>query len=77
MSMFRNEEDSDAPRRDAERLDAPEVFYVDDHKVRCDGGGGALGHPLVYYELGDEGRAECLYCDRLFILRGGPADPHR
>ncbi|WP_420871276.1 zinc-finger domain-containing protein [Marinicauda algicola] len=40
----------------------------------CDGGGGALGHPRVYYELGDEGFVECGYCDRRFVLEGGPAD---
>ncbi|MEO1016024.1 MAG: zinc-finger domain-containing protein [Pseudomonadota bacterium] len=54
--------------------DAPEVFYVDDHKVACDGGEGALGHPIVWYEMGDDGVVECGYCDRRFILAGGPAD---
>ncbi len=54
--------------------DAPEIVYVDDHQVSCDGGGGALGHPIVYYEVGANGFVECGYCDRRFILRGGPAD---
>ncbi len=45
----------------------PEVIYVEGHKVACNGGGGALGHPLVYIELGEDGTAECGYCDRKFV----------
>ena len=36
----------------------------------CDGGGGALGHPRVYLEMGDETFVECPYCDRRFVLQG-------
>ena len=32
-----------------------ETIYVDGHRVACDGGGGALGHPKVWYEMGDDG----------------------
>lgn len=46
----------------------PEVIYVDKRRVSCDGGGGALGHPVVWYAL-DDGEAECGYCDRKFIYR--------
>ncbi len=53
----------------------PEVIVVDSHRVSCDGGGGALGHPRVWYEMGHGGYVECGYCDRRFVLRGGPADP--
>ena len=52
----------------------PEVIYVDQRKVSCNGGGGALGHPIVWYEMGDDDCVECRYCDRRFILRGGKAD---
>lgn len=45
----------------------PEEIRVTGHRVACDGGGGALGHPLVYLELGAEGVAECGYCDRRFV----------
>ncbi|MEL6507159.1 MAG: zinc-finger domain-containing protein, partial [Pseudomonadota bacterium] len=38
----------------------PETIFVDSHRVSCDGGGGALGHPLVYYSL-DDGEAICGY----------------
>jgi uncharacterized Zn-finger protein len=44
----------------------PEVIYVKERRVACDGGGGALGHPLVWYAL-DDGEAECGYCDRKFV----------
>ena len=49
----------------------PEVIYVDSHRVACNGGGGALGHPVVWYSL-EDGVAVCGYCDRKFIY-----DPER
>jgi uncharacterized Zn-finger protein len=56
-------------------VEAPEIIEVDDTRVACDGGGGALGHPLVYLEMGDETFVECPYCDRKFVLRAG-VTPH-
>jgi uncharacterized Zn-finger protein len=55
----------------ADNVPAPEVIEVDSTRVSCDGSGGALGHPRVYLEMGDEGRVECPYCDRLFLLKPG------
>jgi len=49
----------------------PEVFTVDSTRVACDGSGGALGHPRVYLEMGDENFVDCGYCDRRFVLREG------
>lgn len=46
--------------------DPPEIIYVADRRVCCDGGGGALGHPKVYYSL-EDGQVECGYCGRRFI----------
>ncbi|MCA3693376.1 zinc-finger domain-containing protein [Aquidulcibacter sp.] len=46
-----------------------ETIYVDGHRIACDGGGGALGHPKVWYEMGDEGQVECLYCGRLYVQK--------
>jgi uncharacterized Zn-finger protein len=46
----------------------PEAVTVDDTHVACDGGGGALGHPKVYMQIGDEDYVECGYCDRRFVL---------
>jgi uncharacterized Zn-finger protein len=48
-----------------------EVITVDSDRVACDGGGGPLGHPKVYLNLGKEGRVECPYCSRLYVLREG------
>ena len=53
-------------------VQAPETIEVDNTRVACDGGGGALGHPRVYLEMGDEHSVECPYCDRRFVLREGP-----
>lgn len=52
---------------------APEIFVVDSHRVSCDGGGGALGHPRVWLEIGQNDFVECGYCDRRFVLRGHDA----
>ena len=45
-----------------------EVITVDTDRVACNGGGGSLGHPKVYLNLGGEGRVECPYCSRLYVL---------
>ena len=45
-----------------------ETVEVDTRYVSCDGGG-TLGHPIVYYEIGDEGEVVCGYCDRRFVLK--------
>lgn len=46
-----------------------ETIYVDTTVVACNGGGGALGHPRVYLNLGPQGKIECPYCSRLFVRR--------
>lgn len=53
----------------------PEVIEVTSKRVMCDGGGGALGHPRVWYDMGDDNFVECGYCDRRFVLKAG-ADRH-
>ena len=52
----------------------PEIIDVDAHDetVGCDGGGGALGHPMVYYSFGTKDAVDCGYCGRRFV-RGGAA----
>ena len=62
----------------------PEVILTDQKRVSCDGasairgGSGyrpaALGHPRIYLEIDEHGYVDCGYCDRRFVLRGGPAD---
>jgi uncharacterized Zn-finger protein len=57
-------------------IPAPEVIAVRSRRVKCDGGGGPLGHPVVYYDMGEENFVECLYCDRRFVLEPGAGDDH-
>jgi len=62
----------------------PETLLVETHRVSCDGASGirggagyrpaALGHPRVFLEIDEHGYVDCGYCDRRFILKGGPAD---
>ena len=53
---------------------APETFYTENPVVACDGSEGALGHPRVYLKMDMRGWVDCGYCDRHFVLSGGPAD---
>ncbi len=44
------------------------VVQIDanDKEVACDGGGGALGHPLVYLPVESKSHVVCYYCGRRF-----------
>jgi uncharacterized Zn-finger protein len=60
-------------------IDPPEVTLTDSPRVKCDGatdirGGASLGHPRVWLEIDEHGYVDCGYCDRRFVLKGGPAD---
>jgi NADH dehydrogenase (ubiquinone) Fe-S protein 6 len=61
-------------------IEPPETLRVTETRVACDGAtdiaaGAALGHPRVWLEIDPEiGHVDCGYCDRRFILAGGPAD---
>ncbi len=57
----------------------PETVIATSALVSCDGatdipGGAALGHPRVWLQIDEKGYAECGYCDRRFVLKGGPAE---
>ncbi len=76
MSKLRDNPRTDvATPGDPDALPAPEIVNVASRKVKCDGGG-VLGHPLVYYDMGEEDFVECLYCDRRFVLEGGGEGGH-
>lgn len=49
----------------------PETIEVgaDNDAVSCDGGGGPLGHPQVWYSFDGAASVECGYCDRLFVRK--------
>ncbi len=62
----------------------PETLLVETRRVSCDGSSGirggesyrpaALGHPRIYLEIDEHGYVDCGYCDRRFVLKGGPAE---
>lgn len=65
-------------------INAPETVLTQSTRVMCDGSSGiraagpvmpsALGHPRVWLEIDEHGYVDCGYCDRRFVLAGGPAD---
>ena len=54
-------------------MNAQEIITIEGSVAACNGGGGPLGHPKVYLNLGSGGRVECPYCSRIFVNRSGPA----
>lgn len=54
-----------------------ETIYIDEMVAACNGGGGPLGHPKVYLNLGPAGKIECPYCSRLFVNRAMSGDEAR
>lgn len=54
-----------------------EIIEVDDAEetVGCDGGGGPLGHPLIYLRFGGKPEVDCYYCSRRFMRKPERAEP--
>jgi uncharacterized Zn-finger protein len=52
-------------------MDAQEIIETEDTVVACEGGGGALGHPRVFLNMGDDDHVECPYCSRRYVLKPG------
>jgi len=52
-------------------MEPVEIVEVEDVKVVCDGGGGAVGHPRVFLNMGEKREIDCPYCGRRFILKDG------
>lgn len=50
---------------------APEIIKIetDADGISCDGGGGALGHPKVWYAFNGETSLQCGYCGRTFVKK--------
>ena len=47
----------------------PEIVYIADDQVACDGGDGEIGHPRVYLTVDKRSHSvDCGYCDRRYIL---------
>ena len=54
---------------DAQKKPNDDIVTVTQHRVSCDGGGGALGHPKVFMDMGQDTSVRCKYCDKLFVLK--------
>ncbi len=52
-----------------------ELHTVHSRTVPCDGGGGALGHPLVMLRI-EHDQVTCPYCSRTYVLAEGAHDDH-
>lgn len=52
-------------------IDEPETVIVEHSRVSCDGGGGALGHPKIFLQMGPNRQVDCPYCDKRFVLKDG------
>ncbi|MBI2707840.1 MAG: zinc-finger domain-containing protein [Proteobacteria bacterium] len=44
-----------------------EILETKNMVVKCNGGGGVLGHPVVFLNLGTEGKVVCPYCSKCFV----------
>jgi|ThiBioDrversion2_2_1062182.scaffolds.fasta_scaffold03880_8 uncharacterized Zn-finger protein len=71
IGMEKSEENVAPTRAASLNRPPPEVIEVDDTRIACDGGRGALGHPRVFLEIGKGNFIDCPYCDRRFKLRDG------
>jgi uncharacterized Zn-finger protein len=52
-----------------------EIITARSRSVGCDGGGGSLGHPLVYLRI-EQTQVTCPYCSRTYVLAEGAGDDH-
>lgn len=44
------------------------VTLIASTRIACDGGGGALGHPKTWLDMGQDTQVQCKYCDKVFAL---------
>lgn len=48
-------------------MQPPEIIEANSRELACDGGGGALGHPRVFLNMGTKSEIDCPYCGRHFV----------
>jgi uncharacterized Zn-finger protein len=46
-----------------------ETLHVNSKKISCNGGSTALGHPLVYLNMGKNDYVICPYCSKYFTIK--------
>lgn len=49
-------------------MNSKDPVIVSKRRVACDGGGGALGHPKTYLDMGTDTQVTCKYCGLVFEL---------
>lgn len=64
--MKQNSQNSQKTPKPSKPLDLITVAQ-DADGVMCDGGGGPLGHPNVWYSFDGRDNAACHYCGRRFV----------
>jgi len=62
----------DKTSKSQKEIHQKETIFVsrDADQVVCDGGGGPLGHPQVWYSFDKRPDAHCHYCGRHFVKEG-------
>jgi uncharacterized Zn-finger protein len=73
---MRDQQQTGYTPKPVEGVTPEETILVEKRVVGCDGGGGALGHPLVYLRIEDQA-VTCPYCSRTYRLREGAGDDGR
>jgi len=53
---------------------ATKTIFTNASRVACNGGGGPLGHPRVWLNLGGDGQVTCPYCSRHFAAAAPEAE---
>ena len=51
-----------------------EIIETKNTVVKCNGGGGVLGHPIVFLNLDPQGMIMCPYCSKRFVKIYSPKD---
>ena len=60
---------SEAQMNGAVPSPAAETIFTNDSRVACNGGGGPLGHPRIFLQIGHENQIACPYCGRVYKYR--------
>ena len=45
----------------------PAIITTTASRVSCNGGGGALGHPQIWLNVGEDNKVTCPYCSAVFV----------
>ena len=53
------------------KLNDTNAIITSKKRVACDGGGGALGHPKTWLDMGTDNQVTCKYCGQVFQLDPG------